>query len=101
MANAVHDRHRSSIATDNDGKMNMQPTTNTDVQAGSMTPPAVVIYTTREAASYLGLSVSTLNKWRCYGFGPKYLKLGRAVRYRREELDHYLNGRLIRSTLGN
>ena len=48
-----------------------------------------------------GLSISTLNKWRCYGFGPKYLKLGRAVRYRQEELDCYLETRLLSSTLGN
>jgi excisionase family DNA binding protein len=79
----------------------MQPTTKHDVPATPMMPPPVVIYTTRQAAKYLGLSISTLNKWRCYGFGPKYLKLGRAVRYRQEELDRYLEGQLYSSTLGN
>ena len=64
------------------------------------TPIPVIILTTRQAAHYLGLSMTTLNKWRCYGFGPKYLKLGRAVRYRQEELDRYLESRLYRSTLG-
>ena len=64
-------------------------------------PRAVVVFTTRQAAQYLGLSISTLNKWRCYGYGPKYLKLGRAVRYRQEELDHFLEARLLSSTLGN
>ena len=59
-----------------------------------------IAFTTREAATYLGLAVSTLNKWRCYGTGPKYLKLGRAVRYTKEELDLFLETRLIRSTLG-
>ena len=54
----------------------------------------------RGAARYLGLAVSTLNKWRCYGTGPKYLKLGRAVRYTKDELDLFLETRLIRSTLG-
>ena len=58
-----------------------------------------IAFTTREAARYLGLAVSTLNKWRCYGTGPKYLKLGRAVRYRQDELDHFLEKRLLRSTL--
>jgi len=64
-------------------------------------PMPVVVFTTRQAAQYLGLSISTLNKWRCYGFGPRYLKLGRAVRYRQEELDRYLDTRILSSTLGN
>ena len=77
----------------------MQVATSYEAPAKPLLPPAVVILTTREAARYLGLSTSTLNKWRCYGFGPKYLKLGRAVRYRQEELDRYLEGRLYQSTL--
>ena len=49
------------------------------------------VYTVNEAAAYLGLAVSTLNKWRCYGNGgPAYVKLGKAVRYRREDLDRYM-----------
>lgn len=79
----------------------MQQTTAHDPATNRVIPPPIVIFTTREAAKYLGLSMSTLNKWRCYGFGPKYLKLGRAVRYRQEELDRYLEGRLYQSTLGN
>ena len=59
-----------------------------------------IAFTTREAAAYLGLAVSPLNQWRCYGPGPKYLKLGRAVRYTKDELDSFLETRLFRSTLG-
>ncbi len=77
----------------------MQNATTTNQQSKIPTP--VIVLTTRQAAQYLGLSISTLNKWRCYGFGPKYLKLGRAVRYRQEELDAYLGARLYQSTLGN
>ena len=33
----------------------------------------------REAAQYLGLSASTLNKLRVFGGGPTFLKLGRRV----------------------
>lgn len=57
-----------------------------------------VALTTREAASYLGLATSTLNKWRCHGGGPRFLKLGRAVRYRQEELDRFLETRMFGST---
>ena len=49
-----------------------------------------VTLTVVEAASYLGLAVSTLNKWRSYGGGPRFMRLGRAIRYRQSELDTYL-----------
>jgi predicted DNA-binding transcriptional regulator AlpA len=39
-----------------------------------------------EAAQLLGLSVATLRNWRFLGAGPKYYKLGRAVRYDRDDL---------------
>ena len=56
------------------------------------------LLTTPEAARYLGLAVSTLNKWRVYGYGPTFVKLGRAVRYRQDDLDRFLEARARRST---
>ncbi len=56
------------------------------------------LLTTPEAARYLGLAVSTLNKWRVYGYGPAFVKLGRAVRYRQDDLDRFLETRARRST---
>lgn len=47
--------------------------------------------TTPEAAALLGLSVHTLNKWRWDGRGPRYLKLGKSVRYRREDVEQFLD----------
>jgi excisionase family DNA binding protein len=55
----------------------------------------------REAADYLGLKAATLNKWRCHGAGPPFIKVGRLVRYRRADLDDFLKGRLRRSTADN
>jgi len=48
------------------------------------------IMNVEQAAEYLGLATSTLNKWRCYGEGPVFLKLGRSVRYRINDLDNFL-----------
>jgi len=70
--------------------------TNIDTETARTAPR--VAFTTREAAQYLGLAVSTLNKWRCHGGGPEFLKLGRAVRYRRDDLDHFLATRMFSST---
>jgi len=36
----------------------------------------------REACAYLGVSQPTLNRWRCQGQGPKFVKMGRVIRYR-------------------
>lgn len=50
------------------------------------------------AAAHLGLSVSTLNKWRVQGRGPRFLKLGRAVCYRIQDLDAWLEAQIKSST---
>jgi predicted DNA-binding transcriptional regulator AlpA len=46
-------------------------------------------------AKSLGLSVTTLRKWRGNGAGPKYLKIGGSVRYRAEDLQEYLDSRVV------
>ena len=53
---------------------------------------------TRAAARYLGMSKSNLEKLRVFGGGPKYLKLRHLVRYRVQELDEWMNARLVSST---
>lgn len=55
----------------------------------------------REAADYLGLKAATLNKWRCHGGGPPFMKVGRLIRYRRADLDAYLLSRIRLSTSDN
>ena len=45
---------------------------------------------TADAATYCGLSASTLNKLRVFGGGPKYLKLGRTVCCDVADLDSWL-----------
>ena len=45
--------------------------------------------TTQEAAALLSLSARTLETWRITGNGPRYLKLGRSVRYSRTELESF------------
>ena len=57
------------------------------------------ILRTREAASYVGLAKSTLEKRRLTGDGPPYVRLGgRAVGYERDELDAWLASRRVGST---
>src|ERR1700756_5761562 len=56
------------------------------------------LLTTGQAAQRLGLSLSTLSKWRLTGEGPTFLKLGASVRYDQEALDAFAAKCVRRST---
>ncbi len=56
------------------------------------------VLNTTQAATYVGLSPSTLAKLRLSGNGPIYNKLGRRVSYTTAELDNWLALNQRRST---
>lgn len=60
-----------------------------------MTPEVV---DTKEAAAIVGLRPATLSTLRSRGGGPPYIKLGKAVRYRIEDLREWRDSRLRRHT---
>jgi len=53
---------------------------------------------TRQAAKLVGLAPNTLEIWRLRGCGPKYIKFGRAVRYRLTDLESYIQAQTRQST---
>jgi excisionase family DNA binding protein len=62
-------------------------------------PPYDPFYLTPyQAAGYLNSSVSTLAKRRLYGGGPCFTRIGRAVRYRKSDLDEFMASNLQQST---
>jgi predicted DNA-binding transcriptional regulator AlpA len=56
------------------------------------------LLSTRDAARVLSLSPSTLDTWRCKRgrvsrdgiSGPRFLRIGRTIRYRRADLEFWL-----------
>jgi predicted DNA-binding transcriptional regulator AlpA len=46
-----------------------------------------------DVARITGLSVASVRRWRLLRRGPKYLKIGAAVRYRPEDVSVWLNSR--------
>lgn len=63
----------------------------------------VEMLTEREAARYIGMSRSFLSQDRMNGYrvnrtpGPDFVRLGRAIRYRRQDLDAWISkNRVIR-----
>ena len=48
-----------------------------------------------EVAERLGVSRFTVRSWRLKGVGPRFLKMGRAVRYRSQDVDEYERQALV------
>jgi excisionase family DNA binding protein len=46
-----------------------------------------------EVASLLGVSVATVRRWRLLKTGPRFIKIGRLVRYKPEDLEDWLQSR--------
>jgi predicted DNA-binding transcriptional regulator AlpA len=53
---------------------------------------------TPEAASFLGLSVSTLEKLRVAGTGPRFAAMGRAISYAPADLEAWATARTVSNT---
>lgn len=52
----------------------------------------------QHSARTLGLSASTLKRWRCEGGGPRYHKLGGRIRYRVADMEAFMAANRHRST---
>ena len=56
------------------------------------------LLTVAEAATYLSLSASTLNRLRVSGGGPRYAKLGGKILYDVRDLDQWIEAHKRSST---
>lgn len=57
------------------------------------------LLTPDQAAEYLGVRVSMLQRWRMTGEGPKYVNLAsKYKRYRKSDLDDYIDSKIVSST---
>ncbi len=54
------------------------------------TAPVSPLLDSREVASYLKVSESTLSRWRSAETGPPFIKLGGIARYRLEAINQWL-----------
>ena len=65
-------------------------------QSSSQQP---ILLTEKEAGKLLGFSIRTLQKWRVYGGGPRFVRASaRAIRYQRCDLDEWIQSCLRSST---
>lgn len=50
-----------------------------------------------EAAAYLGISPTTLDRWACLGtYKLTYIKVGKLAKYRLSELDKFLESHTVK-----
>ncbi len=49
-------------------------------------------------ARQLECEVKTLQAWRCRGFGPEFVKIGRLVRYDPKKVESWVKSRMMTST---
>jgi len=48
-----------------------------------------------QASDFLNLSIRTLQAWRVKGAGPRFVRAGRAIRYRRSDLVAWIEANTV------
>lgn len=57
------------------------------------------LITPEQVSEQLGVTVGTLQLWRCTGrYNLPYVKAGRLVRYRQSDIDHFIDSRVQEHT---
>ena len=59
------------------------------------------LFETNEAGAYIKTPPATLQWWRHRGSGPKYLRLGRRVFYRKSHLDEFLTAAEVKPEIAS
>jgi excisionase family DNA binding protein len=58
----------------------------------------MTLLTQREAAEELRLSERTLERLRVTGEGPKFIRMGRSIRYRFADIEAWIVSQMVSST---
>lgn len=53
------------------------------------------IMTTKDVAEYLRVPVTTIYRWNLNDEGPRRIRLGRHLRYRKSDVDEWLDRRIV------
>jgi predicted DNA-binding transcriptional regulator AlpA len=56
------------------------------------------LMTQHELAALLNISTATMANWRSAGKGPRYVKLGGKVKYRKIDVEEFINDSIRTST---
>lgn len=59
------------------------------------------LLTPRECAAYRRCSLRTLDRERAEGFGPRYVRIGTRIFYRRGDVDQWIESHLVGGDRGD
>ncbi len=65
----------------------------TDLFQGDRKYIGVALLNEHDVARVCGMSLASVRRWRLIGEGPKYIKIGAAVRYQPEDLTQWIESR--------
>lgn len=54
-------------------------------------PKQAEVLNEKQVANYLTVSIGTVRRWRLLRTGPRFLKIGSAVRYKRADLEAWID----------
>ncbi len=57
------------------------------------------LLTQRHVAETCGCAETTVEKWRQLDRGPRYIKVGHLVRYRRQDVEDWLKSRTVEPSM--
>ena len=67
----------------------------TVIKLGHRDSTSSEFYTVEELAAYLNVPVQTVYQWNSVGVGPGYYRIGKYVRYRKSEVEDWLDDRRV------
>ena len=56
---------------------------------------AAVLWTSKQVAEVCLTTDAMVNRWRCENRGPKFLRLGRSIRYRKSDVMAWLDAHTV------
>ena len=59
----------------------------------------MTLFTEEQVAQFLNCTKSALRRWRREGRGPRFVKIGRLVRYRQEHVEDFVNQNTVQAHL--
>jgi len=81
-----------------DGRFAQRVASANAIEVSVMNPTPIKLITAGQAATLLGVRITTLESWRLRGTGPCYRKIGRLVRYVEDEVLAWIDTQMRTST---
>ena len=87
----LENQNRQQLETINKPAVRLPAVDPTRTSTSSLSKQPAEMLNDMQVADYLNMSVSTLRRWRLFRKGPKFVKIGSAVRYKRGDVESWVD----------